>query len=85
MKIITTKGVATAVPLLDDNRKPIRVDVKHNGIKRNIIAHETVHHPANTVLDLDDATAAELIAIGHAVRHDEALAPSEPASADPLA
>lgn len=85
MKIITTKGVGVAVPLLDDNRKPIRVDVKHNGIKRSVIAHETVHHPANTVLDLDDAIANELIAIGHAVTHDDALAPSEPAQADPLA
>ncbi len=81
MKVITTKSVGVASPVLDGEGKTLTVETKYKGNLRKIIAHETVIHPSNTVIEVSDEDGKTLIAAGHAVEHDPALSPVEPEDA----
>ena len=66
MKVITTKSVGVASPVLDGEGKTLTVETKYKGNLRKIIAHETVIHPSNTVIEVSDEDGKTLIAAGHA-------------------
>lgn len=65
-KVVTTKSVVIGVPVLDAKGKPQTDEVKFGSRKVTINVHENVYHEADTVIDVSDEVAAELIEAGHA-------------------
>jgi hypothetical protein len=87
-KVVTTKGLVTSTPLLDEKGKPVTDEVKFGGRKVTHIVHEHTQHKADAVIEVDKATAKALLAKGlvreHVAGLDEAFVdPTK--SFDPLA
>jgi len=88
-KVVTTKGLVTSAPLLDEKGKPVTEEVKFGGRKVVHTVHEHMQHKADTVINVDKETAKKLLAAGHAREHvaglddDDFVDPTK--SADPLA
>lgn len=88
-KVVTTKSVVLSKPLLDEKGKPVTEEVKFNNRKVTHIVHEHTQHSADAVVEVDKATAKELIAAGHAREHvaglDEEIVDPTKTVTDPLA
>lgn len=86
-KVVTTISVVIGTPLVDSKGKPVMEKVKWNGREKEHHAHENTQYPANSVIDVDDELAKELIQAGHArdivVGLDEDVSPIK--TIDPLA
>lgn len=72
-KVVTTKGLVTSTPLLDEKGKPVTEEVKFGGRKVTHTVYEHTQHKADTVIEVDKETAKKLLAEGHAREHVEGL------------
>ena len=72
-KVVTIKGLVTSAPLLDEKGKPVTEEVKFGGRKVTHVVHEHTQHKADTVIEVDKATAKVLLAAGHVREHVQGL------------
>jgi hypothetical protein len=78
MKVVTTRGVmyATPVPAAKGKEAP-EMTITVNGREHVVPVHDYFHHDANKVIEVDAATARELIKAGAARPHDAVLDDSQ--------
>lgn len=87
-KVVTIKGLVTSAPLLDDKNKPVTEEVIFRGRKVTHTVHEHTQHRADAVIEVDKATAKDLLSRGLVREHvrgidDDFVDPTK--SNDPLA
>ncbi|MGZ6199180.1 MAG: hypothetical protein ACXWNL_16210 [Vulcanimicrobiaceae bacterium] len=87
-KVVTIKGLVTSTPVLDAKKQPVTEEVKYGGRKVTHNVYEHTQHKADTVIEVDKATAKDLLARGLVREHvagldEELVDPTK--SNDPLA
>lgn len=72
-KLITTRGVVFATPVLGDDGKPATTKIKHNG--RDVTIPLVDHHryDADQVIEVSASTARELYAADAVRKYDPVL------------
>lgn len=89
VKVVTVKGLVTSAPVLDEKGKPVTEQIKFRGRMVTHNVHEHTQHKADAVIDLDKATAKDLLVRGLVREHvagldDDDLLIDPTKNSDPL-